>query len=73
MSDCRFTPRRTNSSPIAAARIAAGLTQVQLASAIGCTQSMIAQWETGARLPKMQTLVRIAAALHVEWKDLIPG
>lgn len=69
----RTSPRRTNSSRISEARIAAGLTQAQLASAIGCTQSMIAQWETGARLPKMQSLVRIADALHIDWRDLIPG
>ena len=71
MTDYRQAPRRTNDSPIAAARIDKGMTQKQLADALGTGQSLVARWETGGRVPKMQTLQRIAAALGVEWTELI--
>lgn len=71
MTDYRQAPRRTNDSPIAAARIDKGMTQKQLADALGVGQSIIARWETGGRVPKMQTLQRIAAALGVDWIELI--
>ena len=64
-------PRRTNDSPIAQARLAKGWTQQQLAEALGVGQPMIAHWETGAKKPKMQTLMRIADALGVDWLTLI--
>lgn len=71
MTDYRQAPRRTNDSPIAAARIDKGMTQKQLADALGVGQSIIARWETGGRVPKMQTLQRIAEALGVDWIELI--
>lgn len=71
MTDYRQAPRRTNDSPIAAARINKGMTQKQLADALGIGQSLVARWETGGRVPKMQTLQRIAAALGVDWIELI--
>lgn len=71
MNDYRQAPRRTNDSPIAAARIDKGMTQKQLADALGIGQSLVARWETGGRVPKMQTLQRIAAALGVDWIELI--
>lgn len=71
MTDYRQAPRHTNDSPIAAARIDKGMTQKQLADALGVGQSIIARWETGGRVPKMQTLQRIAAALGVDWTTLI--
>lgn len=71
MTDYRQAPRHTNKSPIAAARIAKGWTQRQLADALGVGQSIIARWETGGRTPKMQTLQRIADALGVDWLALI--
>lgn len=72
MNDFRTSPRRTNASPIAAARIAAGMTQAQLAARIGTTQGMIARWETGVRKPKMESLMRIGTALGIDWQTIIP-
>nr|DAI05154.1 MAG TPA: helix-turn-helix domain protein [Caudoviricetes sp.] len=50
-------------SPIRAARIAAGMTQQQLADALGIAQQSVARWETGEREPRISTLRRIAAVL----------
>ena len=37
------------------ARIKAGLTQTELALAIGVTQKEISRWETGSRTPQVET------------------
>ncbi len=42
----------------------AGLTQKQLGEALGVSQQQIAQYESGKRTPKVDTLVRIARALN---------
>ena len=52
------------------ARQAAGLTQVQLAERIGCTQVDISRWEAG-REPGALTLKKIAAALGCSMDDLV--
>lgn len=44
------------------ARAAAGLSQAQLARKIGSSQPMIARWESGAQLPSVSSLMRIADA-----------
>lgn len=44
------------------ARVAAGLTQEQLAQRMGTTQSAIARLESGRRMPGIKTLERLAAA-----------
>lgn len=64
-------PRHTNDSPIAQARIAKGMTQQQLAEAIGVLQQQIAGWETGARKPKIDALMRMADAMGIDWTTLI--
>ena len=48
------------------ARAAAGLTQAQLAKKIGTSQSMVARWESGAHVPSMRTLMKIAGAAGYE-------
>lgn len=52
-----------------AARTGAGLTQTQLAAAMGTSQSAVAAWENGARIPGIDALERLAAAcgkrLHI--------
>lgn len=52
-----------------AARTGAGLTQTQLAAAMGTSQSAVAAWENGARTPGINALERLAAAcgkrLHI--------
>lgn len=71
MADHRSNPRRTNDSPIAAARLAAGLTQAQLAEAVGVSQQQIARWDASGKNLKMQTLMRIGEALGVKWEMLV--
>ena len=44
------------------ARIAAGLTQEQLAQRMGTTQPVIARLESGRAKPSMSTLLRVAQA-----------
>lgn len=52
-----------------ATRTQAGLTQAQLAHAMGTSQSAIAAWENGARTPGIDALERLARAcggkLHI--------
>lgn len=74
MSDIapRCGPRVTDAdSPLTRARLAAGLTQGQLAKMIGTTQAMICRWERGERTPKLSSLQRLATALGVDWTDLV--
>ena len=59
-------PRRFNDSPIAKARFAKGMTQKELADAIGAKQAQISAWERGAIPPSVDVLVRIASALDID-------
>jgi DNA-binding XRE family transcriptional regulator len=45
------------------AREQAGMTQAELAVVLGIKQPNIARWETGERLPRVDTAVRLAKAL----------
>ena len=69
--DFRNKPRRTTNTPIAQARINAGLTQQQLAEKIGVSQKMISAWEAGYRNPKLETVRKLADALGIDWLALI--
>ncbi len=53
------------------ARLQAGLTQKELGEKLGITFQSIAQWETGRRTPKQETVKRIASALGVSWYELL--
>lgn len=46
--------------------------QKELGEILGVSGAMIGQYETGQRKPRLDTLQRIAAALGVDWMDLIP-
>lgn len=50
----------------------AGLTQAELGRKLGVSASMIAQYETGKRIPKIATLQKIARALGVDFWQIIP-
>jgi putative transcriptional regulator len=54
-------------SPIARARLKAGLTQAQFAAMLGVSQRTLEQWEQGRRKPSgaAKTLIRVAV-LHPE-------
>lgn len=68
----RTAPRaRGNTSPLAAARMAAGLTQTQLADRIGCRQKDISRWENGVRSPSLPYALALSDALGVPVADLI--
>ncbi len=55
---------------IADARRSAGLTQAQLAAAIGTKQSVVSRWERGTDSPRVDTLVRVLRACGFE-PDLV--
>jgi transcriptional regulator with XRE-family HTH domain len=48
------------------ARRRAGLTQAQLAAALGTTQSVVSRWERGHDAPRVDTLVEILRACGFE-------
>jgi transcriptional regulator with XRE-family HTH domain len=48
------------------ARASAELSQSQLADAIGTSQPTIARWESGAQVPSVRSLLKIAAATGSE-------
>lgn len=52
-------------STLRKARKKAGITQKALANELNVTPAMIAQYETGKRKPRKDTLAKIAEALHV--------
>ena len=58
-------------SPIRTARIAAGMTQQQLADSLGVAQQSVTRWETGEREPRVSTLKRIAAVLGCDLSALL--
>jgi len=59
---------------VAARRRELGLSQADLAGLVGTTQSAIARLETGGRPPRIDTLLRIAAALDCRLVvELVPA
>ena len=64
-------PRRSNDSPIAKARQAKGMTQTQLADAIGANQRQVSDWELGRLAISAATIKRIAAVLDMDVSELL--
>lgn len=60
----------TTGDLIRSRRIASGMTQVQLAELIGCTQKDVSRWENGEREPGVSSLKKLAAALGCKIDDL---
>lgn len=54
-----------------AARQAAGMTQAQLAVAIGCKQKDVSRWEAGIIEPGVLTVKKMAQALGCTMGDLV--
>ena len=48
-----------------------GKTQSDLVNDLGCEKSTVSIWCSGARVPKVDTIIDIAKYLHVEPGDLI--
>lgn len=63
----------TTGQRIKAARKKVGVTQEDLGKKLGVSPSFVAQYETGKRNPKLETLQRIANALDVSIYELIDG
>ena len=51
-------------------RVAAGLTQAQLAAALGVGRIAVNRWERGRRSPSMPSLVALSIALDVTMDQL---
>lgn len=67
----RSAPRpRGNDNPIARMRLAKGLTQNQLAEAVGCLRGDISRWERGERRPNTGSALKLARALGCKIEDL---
>ena len=64
-------PRRTNNSKLARRRIELGMTQAQVADAIGVYPHVIARWETGAHDPNVRALLKLSRVLQCHAEDLI--
>lgn len=56
---------------IRSARLSAGLTQQQVADAVGVTVAQVSKWETGKRNPKTDALKKLASATGCNISDLI--
>ncbi len=68
----RTSPRaRGAQSPIASARIAAGLTQAQLAKAVGCKPLAVSRWERGEFSPNASALQRLSEVLSCPMEILL--
>lgn len=64
-------PGEKTGQKIKAARLRAGLTQTELGKRIGVSQSMIGQYETSHRIPKINALNKIADATGVSFIALL--
>jgi transcriptional regulator with XRE-family HTH domain len=71
------TPSESQEPPVGAriraARLARGLTQAELAAAVGVTRSAVAQWETERAGQVRGNLSRVAQALAVSVSHLLDG
>lgn len=63
----RLRPQFEFRKALIGARIAAGLTQKQLADRMGTSQAAIARLESGTRIPSVDTLYRLAVILGVDF------
>lgn len=52
-------------------RIAAGLSQKELAIATGTTQQLLSRWELGEVEPTLGNIIAILKALNVRFEDLV--
>lgn len=51
----------------------AGMSGAELARRIGVSSGVYSQWNTRRTVPSNQNLIKIAAVLNCEVKDLMPG
>ena len=60
-----------NPSSLAALRADAGMTQKELAAAVGVGQGRLSEWERGAHVPSARSIARLAVALGVPAADVL--
>ena len=60
-----------NTNPITEARLKAGLTQEQLANAIGVDKRQLSVWECGRYPVRVIMAKRIADVLNIDWVQLV--
>ena len=53
------------------ARLTQGLTQTELADALGISKVSVCNWELGRSLPKVKRLPEVARILHTTVQDLL--
>lgn len=53
------------------ARMKAGLRQIDLAKSVGCSESLVAHWETGRAKPQDAVLDKLAKILNTETSELL--
>lgn len=56
---------------IAIARKKAGLTQTNVAEKLNLSVSMISAWESGIRIPKLDTILRICNAIGCDTSEIL--
>lgn len=56
---------------IATLRAMKGMTQAELAEAVGVTRKSIVNYENGDRTPKKEILLKLAEVLNVEYSELV--
>ncbi|MFI0164903.1 helix-turn-helix domain-containing protein [Streptomyces sp. NPDC017095] len=71
MPDWVLTRRREVGARIRAARLHAGLTQIQLGDRIGRDHRTIHRWEYAQRVPDLEDLLLLADALGIPIAQLV--
>ena len=65
------TSRVSIAKNIAAARVRAGLTPIQLAKKVGVSPSSVCEWELADHEPRLPTLRKLAKVLRVSLAELV--
>lgn len=59
-------------TPLANIRIKRGMTQAQLADLVGCSQQLVAKWERGETLPRLDHARKLSTVLVCSLEALFP-
>lgn len=62
---------RSGVSSLAALRLRRGLSQAQIAKAVGTSQPRLSMWERGTEVPTVDSLRKLKAALAVSYDELM--
>jgi transcriptional regulator with XRE-family HTH domain len=73
MASSQATDRILFGQKLQAARKAAGLSQTQVALALGISNTEVSAYECGRHFPQTMRIVGLANALNVALEDLLPS